>query len=108
MKAIATDLRTAVFGSFILVLPFAILEAANSTLTRQNVPSVIVLFGLLWLLALAFLVVLIPVVRNVRTGNAANPLKLLLAVAVLLVVASIWGSIVADQMPCFLGVPNCD
>jgi quinol-cytochrome oxidoreductase complex cytochrome b subunit len=108
MKAIATDLRTAVLGSLLLVLPFAMLEAANSMLTRQNAPGVIVLFGLLWLLATAFLAVLIPIVRNVRTGSVANPLKLLLAVAVLLVVASIWGSIVADQMPCFLGVPNCD
>lgn len=108
MKAIATDFSTAALGSLVLLVPFAILEAANSTLTRQNVPGVIVLFGLLWLLALAFIVVLMPIVRNVREGNVANPHTLLLAVAVLLVVASIWGSIVADQMPCFLGVPNCD
>lgn len=108
MKAIATNLGTAACGSFVLVLPFAIMEAANTTLTRQNVPGVIVLFGLLWLLAAVFLAVLIPAVRNVRSGSVANPLRLLLAVAALLVVASIWGSIVADQMPCFMGVPNCD
>ena len=108
MKAIATDFGTAALGSLVAVLPLAMLEAANSTLTRQSAPGNIVLFGLMWLLALAFLAVLIPIVRNVRTGNVASPLNLLLAVAVLLVVASIWGSIVADQMPCFLGVPNCD
>jgi ABC-type transport system involved in multi-copper enzyme maturation permease subunit len=108
MKAIASHLRTAVLGSLILVLPFAILEAVNTTPTRQNAPGLIVLFGFLWFLAAVFFVVLIPTVRNVRTRNVANPLGLLIGVAVLLVVALVWGSVVADQMPCFLGVPNCD
>ena len=108
MKATARDLRSAALCSFILVLPLAILESVNTTLTRQNAPGVIVLFGLLWLLPAAFLVVLIPIVRNVRTGNVANPLKLLFGVAVLLMVAWMWGGLVSDQMPCFLGNPNCD
>jgi glucan phosphoethanolaminetransferase (alkaline phosphatase superfamily) len=108
MKAIVTDSGKAALGSFVLVLPFAVLEAVSSTLTRQNAPDVIVLFGFLWLLTAAFFVVLIPIVRSVRTGKVAQPLRLLLGVAVLLVIASVWGSVVADQMPCFLGVPNCD
>ncbi|HEX6371040.1 MAG TPA: hypothetical protein VF006_19135 [Longimicrobium sp.] len=108
MKAITKDLSTAALGSVLLVLPFAILEAVNTTLTRQNARGFTVLFGFLWLLAAVFLVVLMPVMRSVRAGNAANPLRLLLGVAVLLVVAWVWGSVVADQMPCFLGVPNCD
>jgi hypothetical protein len=110
MKAIATDLRTPALGSFILVLPFAILELANTTLTRQNAPDLVFLFGLLWLLPMTFLAVLTPVVQNVRAGRraAANPARLFLSVAVVLVLALVWGSLVVDQMPCFLGAPNCD
>lgn len=108
MKATAIDLRAAALGSFILVLPLAILELVNNTLTSQSAPGLLALFGLLWLLPAAFLAVLIPMVRNVRTGSEANPLKLMLGVAVLLVAALMWGSLVADQMPCLLGVPNCD
>lgn len=108
MKATVTGLRAAALGSFILVMPLAILEAINTTLTRQNVPGLLILFGFLWVLPTAALVVLIPVVRNARTINSLNPLRLLLGAAVVLVVAFIWGSLVADQMPCFLGVPNCD
>ena len=110
MRAIATDLRSAALGSFILVLPLAILEAVNTTLTRQNAPGLIALFGLLWLLPVAFLVLLMSIVRSVRAGNGAmgNPVRLLLGVAVVLVLALMWGGLVVDQTPCFLGVPNCD
>jgi hypothetical protein len=51
-----------------------------------------------------------PIAHNVRAGKrlAANPVKLFLSVALVLVLALTWGSLVADQMPCFVGVPNCD
>jgi quinol-cytochrome oxidoreductase complex cytochrome b subunit len=110
MKAIATDLRTAALGSFILVLPLAILESASTTLTRENAPGLIFLFALLWLLPAMVILVLMPIAHSVRARKplAANPVKLFLSVAVVLVLALTWGSLVADQMPCFLGVPNCD
>jgi hypothetical protein len=38
----------------------------------------------------------------------ANPINLLLRVAFLALIAWMWGGILIDQMPCFLGVPNCD
>lgn len=59
-KKIATNLKGAVIISFLLVLPFAILESLSATINRQNAPGLIVLFGLI------------------------------------------------DQLPCFMGVPNCD
>jgi hypothetical protein len=109
-KSIITTFGTAAFISFILVLPFAILESVNNTITRQNAPGLIVLFSLLWLLPTAFIVVLAPIVRTVRAGNSvlAYPVALLFRVVFLAFISWMWGSIVIDQLPCFLGVPNCD
>ena len=96
--------------SFILVLPFAILESLNNTLTKQNAPGLILLFGMLWLLPMAFIVILVPIVRTVQAGQSVmmNPINLLFRVVFLALIAMIWGSLIIDQIPCFMGVPNCD
>jgi len=49
-------------------------------------------------------------VRNLRAGNSlmANPINLLLAVAILTLIAMTWGGLLIDQIPCLMGVPNCD
>ena len=69
-----------------------------------------VLFGLLWLLPTVFMAILLPMVRNVRAGTVtlANPVFLVLRVVSLLILAWVWGALMIDQLPCFLGVPNCD
>ena len=109
-RGTAADSRAAAVISSLLVLPFVILESLNQTINRQNAPGLAVLFGLLWLLPLAFVVVLMPMVRVLRAGQSlsANPFNLLFRVALLALVATAWAGIVADQTPCFLGVPNCD
>lgn len=109
-KSIITTLGSAALISLTLVLPFAILESLNHTITRQNAPGLLVLFGLLWLLPMAFIVILVPIVRTVRAGNSilANPINLLFRVAFLVLTAIMWGGLLIDQLPCFLGVPNCD
>ncbi len=108
MKDITTNLRSAATISFILVLPFMILEWVNHRNLHESFP--IALFGFLWLLPMAFIVILMPIMRNVRAGNSilANPIKLLLKVAFLALIATVWGWGFIDQLPCFLGVPNCD
>ena len=110
MKTLTSDFKSAAIISFILVLPFAILEFLFNTVNKQNAPGLIVLFGLLWLLPMAFIVILVPVVRTVRAGNSimANPINLLFRVAFLALIARMWGGILIDQLPCFIGVPNCD
>ena len=110
IKSIITTLGSAALISFILVLPFAILESLNHTITRQNAPGLILLFGLLWLLPMSFIVILAPIVRTMRAGNSilANPVNLLFRVAFLALIAMMWGGLLIDQLPCFLGVPNCD
>jgi hypothetical protein len=58
-----------------------------------------------------FIALLMPIVRNLRqAGNSlmANPVGLLLRIVFLLLIAWMWASLLIDQMPCFLGVPNCD
>ena len=116
MKTMLTYPRSAVVIGFLLCLPFAVLEYVFNILNNpralepQNLTSLTVLFGLMWLLPTVFLVILMPLVRALRAGNTsmANPVFLLLRVVVLVILAWVWGGILIDQLPCFLGVPNCD
>jgi hypothetical protein len=38
----------------------------------------------------------------------ASPVALLLRITFLALILVFWVSLVNDQMPCFLGIPNCD
>ena len=93
-------LGLATIAGAIAVLPFAALELVNRRSFDEGLPFV--LFGLLWVLAAAFVGILATVVRHRRAWG------LIAGIAALIAIAWVWGSIVADQMPCFLGVPNCD
>jgi hypothetical protein len=93
----------------LLVLPLIALEAImTSGFERYGFP--LFLFTLLWIFAALFVLILAPMVRSVRAGSitAANPAILLFRVLVLALLAWAWISLVVDQMPCFLGIPNCD
>ncbi|MBC7932747.1 MAG: hypothetical protein H7Z38_19470 [Rubrivivax sp.] len=116
MKNIATNLKSAAVISLLLVLPFMILDfwfqIVNKpiALSLKNYTDFIMLFGFLWLLATAFIVILTPIARNVRAGHGitTNPVTLLFSVAFLVLIAIMWVSLMIDQLPCFIGVPNCD
>jgi len=110
MKSILKTLGAAALISFTLTLPFAILDFRFNTVSKQNAPGLIVLFGLLWLLPTAFIVILAPIVRAIRAGDSvlAHPVTFLFRVAFLALLAIMWGGLLIDQLPCFLGVPNCD
>lgn len=107
-KSIITTLGSAALISFILLLPFMILESVNRRNLHESFP--VALFGFLWLLPVTFIVILVPMVRAVRTGQGvmANPINLLFRVTFLALIAAVWGWGLIDQLPCFLGVPNCD
>jgi hypothetical protein len=104
------DLRLAALVGFLLVVPLAILEFLNQTITTQNAPGLFVLFCMMWLLPMVFIMILLPLVRTVQVGKSVieKPIGLLLRVAFLAAIAIMWAGILVDQMPCFLGVPNCD
>ena len=109
-RSVAAELRSATLISFIAAVPFVILESLNQSLSAQNATTRIVLFAVLWALPLLLMLVLLPLLRRVRAGDriAANPVSLVLRAAVSIAIVIVWGSVLADQMPCFLGVPNCD
>lgn len=108
MKTISKNLAIAALISLAVVLPFMVLEWVNNRNLAESFP--ITLFGFMWLLAIAFFVLLLPIVQNLRKGNSftAKPVSLLFRVVFLVLIAVVWGWGLMDQMPCFLGVPNCD
>lgn len=108
MKTILTNLKFPAVTGFILVVPFMVLEFINRRNFHEGYP--IPLFGLMWLLPAAFVLILMPVVRSVRAGNniLARPVVLLIQLVLLALIAFAWTGILIDQLPCFLGVPNCD
>ena len=110
MNTIPEDFASAAIISFILVLPFVILEFLNSSVTKDNASGLILLFGVLWLLPTVFIVILKPILRSARAGKSLmeKPVTLLLKVTSLVLIATVWGWGLMDQLPCFLGVPNCD
>ena len=108
MQTILKTIGPSTLISFLLILPFMILEWVNRRDFDEGFPFP--LFGFLWVLPIIFIVTLTPIVQTVRAGNSVvvKPISLLLRVVLLLFIAWFWGSLVIDQMPCFLGVPNCD
>ena len=108
MQTILTNIRFPAVVSFILILPFMIMEVVNRRNFNEGFP--IPLFGLMWLLPVLFILTGMPIVRNAQEGNSlvANPLILLIRVVFLIFLVWFWSVLLIDQMPCFLGVPNCD
>jgi hypothetical protein len=94
-------------ASLRFVLPFMILELMNRGGPLQDFP--IPLFVLMWLLGFSFILILTATRRSLRTPDRrARVFKVLPGVVAMILVAWFWISLVVDQMPCFLGVPNCD
>ncbi len=102
------QLKAPVLINSILVLPLILLELMNRQGFHEDFP--LALFGILWLLPVAFFLTLLPIVQRARAGETitTRPLGLLLSGALLILIAVLWTAIIQDQMPCFLGVPNCD
>jgi uncharacterized membrane protein YidH (DUF202 family) len=127
MGAITANPKSAAILSFILALPGAILFSLLVLAIEPNfgplqplltspdpdqpdVGGSLVALGAMLLLIVAFVVNLRIIWRAMRAGKsiAAHPVNLVLAIAMLAYVTSIVGSVIADQYPCWIGVPNCD
>jgi|SRR5687767_10941016 len=108
MQTPRTNLRLASLISLLLVLPFMIMEVVNRRNFNEGFP--IPLFTIMWLLPVLFILTGMPILRTVQAGNSilANPVILLIRVVFLILIIWFWSALLIDQMPCFLGVPNCD
>jgi hypothetical protein len=108
MQAFLTTLKVPAFISFLIVLPLMIMEVINRRSFNEGFP--ILLFVVMWLLPMVFLLILTPILRTIRAGNSllASPVRLLFSAVFLMLIAFVWTHALIDQMPCFLGVPNCD
>lgn len=77
---------------------------------RMKVTGLVVFLVLLALVPVAFVLNVAALRRNVRVGGSilSVPMNLFLAVGLLTAILLMLASFVADQYPCWVGVPNCD
>jgi hypothetical protein len=108
MKLAFSNIKSSVVISTALVLPLIIMELVNRRNYHEGFP--VSLFVILWLLPMAFILILKPTMRKVQASHWTTPnlIRLLLGIVCLLLIAWFWTGILLDQMPCFLGVPICD
>lgn len=106
MFRIIRALITPAFISLGLLLPFVVLELINRRRLSEGFPFA--LFALMWALTFSFILILISIVRRLRERDGEQTIALAPKVILLTLIASLWGFLVIDQMPCFLGVLNCD
>ncbi|HEY5884098.1 MAG TPA: hypothetical protein VIT88_05390 [Pyrinomonadaceae bacterium] len=110
MKSLFESWGIAALTGLVLVLPLVVLEAVNNTITTENLFGLLLLFALMWLLPTVFILLLMPLLRRIRNGGSGpvRLMPLMLRVTSLVLIAAVWGWGLADQLPCFLGIPNCD
>ena len=107
MKNMFLTLRSPALISLFLIIPFMIMEVVNRREFNEGFPFP--LFIIMWLLPVLFILTGMPILRNMRGDNLlARPALLLIRVVILIFIAWFWAALLIDQMPCFLGVPNCD
>ena len=108
MQTMLTNIKLPAIISFLLILPFMIMELVNRRNFNAGFPFP--LFIMMWLVPVLFILAGMPVVWSARAGSniLAHPIFLLVRVGLMIFLAWFWVALLIDQMPCFLGVPNCD
>ena len=110
MNRMIRDFRWSAVIGIAMIVPFALLELTLNQASKTVANFPFALFALLWLLPMLFTFTFMPLIRSGQTGGAltASPLRLVGRVSLLALLALLWVAILRDQLPCFLGVPNCD
>jgi hypothetical protein len=88
------------------VVPFVLLELVNRKGFNEGFPFV--MFVLLWVLPAALFAGTMSTVKVLRSDNAQASGSLIMRVILSGAIAWFWIALLTDQMPCFLGLPNCD
>lgn len=91
-----------------LVAPFIVLELVNRRAYHEDFPFV--LFTFMSLHSLFIVLSLTPALRRLRAERSLRVLGLGHWTGLLLGVflVFVYANVVIDQLPCFLGAPNCD
>ena len=103
-----TSLMNRVLIGAMLVAPFMVLQSVNRRAFGEEFPFA--LFVFMSLTSAGIVLALTPGLRRLRSERRLAALTLghwagLVAAALLVCV---YAAVVLDQLPCFLGVPNCD
>ncbi|MDF2729324.1 MAG: hypothetical protein K0T01_1110 [Acidimicrobiia bacterium] len=110
-------IKTADFGSaarigLLATVPFLVMElvfnGANriSMIPPEYLLGITFLFAILWALPTGFLAMLRPLLTG--RGSGDSPISILIRLVVVVALGALWVAFIADQWPCFTGVPNCD
>jgi hypothetical protein len=77
---------------------------------QDYLPGMIISLGLFSFPVAAGIVARGPIVRTLRAGGSlfAHPIHLIIVVFLLAIFGVGWASLIIDQWPCFIGVPQCD
>jgi len=99
---------TSLLISSTLVAPFIVLQWVNRRAFHEGFPFV--LFTFMSLHALFIVLSLTPALRHLRAERSFRALKLGHWAGLLLgaFLGYVYANVVVDQLPCFLGVLNCD
>jgi hypothetical protein len=103
-----TSFLTSLLISSTFVAPFFVLQWVNRRAFHEDFP--VVLFTFMSLHSLFIVLLLTPALRCLQSERNLRALKLGhwagLVLSAFLIFA--YADVVIDQLPCFLGVPNCD
>lgn len=96
------------FISATLVAPFVVLQLVNRRVYHEEFPFVF--FSFMSLHSLLIVLLLTPALRQFRAERSLRALNLGHWAGLLLgaYLGYAYAAVVTDQLPCFLGVPNCD
>jgi uncharacterized membrane protein YidH (DUF202 family) len=127
MKSLLTNQKSAAIISCILCIPivcvitlliidvephFDLFQPLHPTADpyQPDILGSFIALGVFLLVLLSLIIDLIPVVHAMRKGGSitGQPVNIIIAVALFVIIVVILSAIIIDQYPCWMGVPNCD
>lgn len=107
-RGIRKSLGTSLLLSVLLVAPFIVLQLVNRRTFHEDFPFVLFIF--MSLHSLLIVLLLAPPLHRLYAQRSHRALKPGHWVSLLLglFLVYVYFNVVIDQLPCFLGVPNCD
>jgi hypothetical protein len=107
MRASTTFFVALLIGAA-LVAPFIVLQWVNRRAFHEDFPFV--LFAFMYLHSLLIVLVLAPALRHLAAERRLSALTRghWIGLFIGTFLGYVYINVVIDQLPCFLGVPNCD